>query len=132
MLSGPRSTISRSMNFRKVAVAAGAMIHQGAIVVAEAGYATAGKTALNLVGLGKATETIDNTTGQDGDQSVQIESGCFRFENSAGDPVTRTSIGQAVYIEDDETIAAGDGAGTRSPAGTCFDVDDQGVWVKLG
>lgn len=132
MLSGPRSTYSRQPNTRVLALAAGAMIHQGGIVVAEAGWATSGKTALNLTALGMADATVDNTTGANGDTSVSVRSGCFLFENSAGDPVAATSIGQTVFIEDDETIAATDGGGTRSPAGICFDVDDQGVWVTLG
>lgn len=131
MLSGPRATYSRIATSLSIAVKSGAMIHQGGIVVAEGGFATSGRAALALTAIGMATETIDNTTGADGDQRVHVEKGCFLYANSAADPVGVASLNQPVFIEDDETVSATDDGGARSPAGVCFDVDDTGVWVRF-
>lgn len=129
MLSSPRATQLRTGMSRTIAVKAGAMIHQGGIVVADGGYARAGIIAAGLISLGMATETVDNTTGVDGDRNVNIDQGCFLYANSAGDPVSAASLNQPVFIEDDQTVSATDGGGAQSSAGTCFDVDGSGVWV---
>jgi hypothetical protein len=34
-------------------------------------------------------------------------------------------------LVDDQTLAATDGAGTRSEAGDIYDVDDDGVWIEF-
>lgn len=113
-------------------VAASARIFIGALVVLDAnGFAAPGSTATGLTALGVAWSRADNSDGADGDASVRVRRGTFRFVNDGADPVDRTHIGGPAYIVDDQTVAATDGAGTRSPAGTIRDLDAQGVWVEI-
>lgn len=132
MLASARNTKARHATVRVMPVKAGVVIHAGALVANDAGVAAPGRTALNLVGLGRAAETVDNTGGANGAQRVPIEAGCFHYANSATDPVTAASINKDVFIVDDETVAATNGTNTRSMAGKCFDLDDGGVWVTFG
>ncbi len=113
-------------------VAAGKTIHAGALVVLNAtGYAEPGSTATGLTARGRAEDAADNASGADGDISVRVKKGVFLFANHGADAVDRTHIGSTCYIVDDQTVAATDGTGTRSAAGTVMDVDADGVWVKI-
>ncbi|WP_336801991.1 hypothetical protein [Kaistia sp. MMO-174] len=125
-LTSPRNTPRRDNPQVREPVAA-ARILQGALVVLEAGAAKPGKTATGLIALGVAEETAEI-----GDRA-RTRAGTFRFDNSAAaDAIAATEIGKTAYIVDDHTVAKTDGTGTRSAAGTVFDVDAQGVWVKVG
>ena len=112
-------------------VAAGAVIHAGALVVANAsGYAEPGSTATGLTALGRAEEAVDNSGGGDGAATVRVRrKAAFRFENDG--TVTQAELGKTCYIVDDQTVAATDGTGTRSAAGKVVDVDADGVWVEI-
>jgi hypothetical protein len=116
-----------------VPVAAAQQIFAGALVAVNAtGYATPGATATTLRGIGRAEAQADNSAGADGAISVDVMRGVFRFGNSAAaDLITRAEIGADCYIVDDQTVAKTNGTGTRSVAGTVFDVDADGVWVKF-
>ena len=105
---------------------------QGGIAVLNAGYAAPGTTALNLVAIGRFEETVDNTAGSNGDVSVQVKRGTFKFGNSsAGDLIAQADVGADCYIVDDQTVAKTNGSNTRSVAGKVFDVDADGVWVDF-
>lgn len=131
-LTRDRNTPRREGTTLTIGVAAGAKIYAGALVALDAdGYAMPGATATTLKGLGRAERQADNTSGQDGDLSVEVTKGVFRFANDAADAVTASHRGSSCYIVDDESVAGNDGAGTRSVAGTVFDVDSDGVWVKF-
>lgn len=132
MLTKDRNTPHRDRNLLVAAVAAASVIHAGAIVVANAsGFAAKGTTATGLTYLGRADQAIDNSTGADGDVSIQVRRHqAFLWANSGTNAVTQASLGKLCYIEDDETVAATDGSGTRSPAGVVVDVNSQGVWVE--
>jgi hypothetical protein len=96
------------------------------------GYATPGATATGLKGVGRAEAQADNSSGAAGDIAVDVRKGVFRYANSSGgDAVARANIGATCYIVDDATVALTDGTGTRSAAGTVFDVDSDGVWVEF-
>lgn len=96
------------------------------------GYATPGATATTLVADGVFAETVDNSGGNAGDLSVNVEKGVYRFANSAaGDAITIAEIGDDCYIVDNQTVAKTDGTSTRSKAGKIVDVDAQGVWVEF-
>ena len=45
---------------------------------------------------------------------------------------TATGLVAVCYIVDDQTVAKTDGSSARSKAGTIVNVDDQGVWVRIG
>lgn len=113
-------------------VAAGANIKAGALIVANAtGFAAPGSAALNLTYLGRANEAVDNSAGIDGAKTVRVErKQAFQFANSGTDAVTQASFGKLCYIEDDQTVSATDGTGTRSAAGTVVGIDSDGVWVE--
>ena len=131
-LTKDRNTPYRDGDFITPPVAAGAVIHAGALVVANAtGFAAPGSTATTLTYLGRADEAVDNTGGADGAKTVKIRRGIpFKFNNSGTDAVTQASLGKTCYIEDDETVSATNGAGTKSACGTVMAVDSDGVWVE--
>ncbi len=128
-----RNTPSRLGGRRALPVAASTMCYAGTIAVMNAsGYVEPASTATGLIALGVFTRQVDNTSGADGDEVVEIERGFFRFANSAGaDEITATDIGSRCYLVDDQTVALTDGTSTRSVAGIIDDVDDLGVWVLI-
>lgn len=114
-------------------VAANVRIFAGALVALTAtGFATPGAVATTLKGVGRAKDEANNLGGAAGAIKVEVEKGVFRFNNSAsGDAITAADIGNPAYIVDDETVAKTSGSSTRSIAGTIFDVDAKGVWIKF-
>jgi len=132
-LTQDRNTPQRDGSIINIGVAAGKKIYAGALVALDAnGYATPGVAATGLKGLGRAEAQVDNSSGSNGDKTVDVRKGIFRYENSSGaDQITRADIGNDCYIVDDQTVAKTDGTGTRSVAGKVFDVDSDGVWVKF-
>lgn len=131
-LTADRNTPRAQGDFKSLGVAAATKIYAGSIVMRNAaGYATKGATALNLVGVGRAEERVDNT-GSAGDKKVLVRPGCFKFANSAsGDLITIADIGAPAYVVDDQTVAKTSGTNTRSIAGFIEDVDAQGVLVRF-
>ncbi len=109
-----------------VPVAAGARIFAGAIVgITNGGFCKpAGADAVAFAGV--AQEQVDNRDGGDGEQSVTTRKGVFAV---TGEGIKRTDIGKPVKALDDESVKLA-GAGDVV-AGTVFDVDDAGVWVKF-
>lgn len=132
-LTQDRNTVERSGNTRSGPVAAGAVLFAGALVaVNAAGNLVAGSTATGLKGFGRSEARFDNTGGAAGAITAEVRTGVFRFANSAAaDAITRADVGATAYIVDDQTVAKTDGSGTRSPAGTIYDIDAQGVWVEF-
>lgn len=133
-LSAPRDTPEiRDPRLRVLGVLADAVIHAGALVVADGdGYAQPGAVATGLTAVGRAEETVDATNKNDGDLTVKVRRGVFRFKNSAStDEITAGEIGTTCYIVDDETVAKTNGSNARSAAGKVYDVDAQGVWVEI-
>lgn len=113
-------------------MAATKKIYAGSLVALNAsGYAVPGATATTLIAVGRAEAQVDNSSGGNGDKSITVRRGVFRFANSGADAVTRTEIGKSCYIVDDQTVAKTDGTGTRSVAGKVIDLDSAGVWVEI-
>ncbi|MBI3677388.1 MAG: hypothetical protein HY243_12315 [Proteobacteria bacterium] len=136
-LTADRNTPRRDGFDRVFPVAAATKIFGGAIVALNAaGNAVPGQTALALAAVGRCEQSVDNSAGAAGDQTAQVTRGIFLFDNSAGgDAITLSAVGSPCYMVDDHTVALTSGivagAGTRSAAGTVFDVDASGVWVKF-
>lgn len=131
-LTAARNTQQRSGDRRSFDVAAGVIIYQGAqVAMTAAGYAAPMVASTTLFGVGRAEETVDNTDGVDGDETIEVGSGIYRFANSGSDAISKADIGSTCYGEDDQTVSKTDGGGTLSPSGTVHDVDDIGVWVKF-
>lgn len=119
-----------------VPLAANAKIYSGALVcrdTAASGFGKPGAVSTTLKAIGVAQRRADNTGGANGDVSVEVRRGPWRFKNSAaGDAITAADIGGTAYIVDDETVAKTNGTNTRSAAGRIDDVDANGVWVRVG
>lgn len=134
-LAADRNTPERNEGRTKsVALAAAILAYGGALICRNAaGYGVPGSAATGLIAQGIAQEQVDNSDGAAGDLSVTVRQGEFRLNNSAGgDAITIADIGSTCFIVDDQTVARTDNAGARSPAGEIADVDDVGVWVKIG
>jgi hypothetical protein len=132
-LAEDRNTLERSGDSVAHPLAAATIIFAGSLVALDAaGNAVPGSVATTLTAAGRAEEQVDNSAGAAGDLSVLVRRGVFQFKNSAGDPIDRTHIGGTAYIEDDETVSATDGTGTRSAAGKIIDLDSAGVWIEIG
>lgn len=132
-LTTDRNTPERSGDQFSFPVAASTTIFAGSICALNAsGYAVPGATSTTLIAVGRAEEQIVNS-GSAGAVSVNVKRGVFRFGNSASaDLIARANIGSDCYIVDDQTVALTSGTNTRSVAGVIVDVDDVGVWVRIG
>lgn len=119
-----------------VPLAADAVAYSGALIcrdTADSGLGKPGAASTTLKPIGVAQARVDNTGGADGDVSVEVRRGTWRFKNSAAaDAITAADIGGTAYIVDDETVAKTNGTNTRSAAGRIEDVDAVGVWVRVG
>jgi hypothetical protein len=132
-LTTDRNTAARSGDRITVPVAAATKIFAGSLVMLDGAVAKPGATAVAKRALGRAAGQVDNSAGANGDLSVDVDRGIFRWGNSeGGEEITIANVGSTAYIVDDQTVAKTDGTGTRSPAGTVVDVDAQGVWVLTG
>ncbi|EFO30941.1 conserved hypothetical protein [Roseibium sp. TrichSKD4] len=132
MLSSSKNVNRRAGRQLAAPVAAGSVIHRGALVVLENGLAKPGHEAVGLTAIGIAEKPADNSGKADGETSVLVErDDWFFLVIDDADPITRVQINQPCFIVDDETVAATDGGGTRSKAGTVRDVQDGGVWIEF-
>lgn len=131
-LTKDRNTQLKDGELISVPVGNAEAIFAGSLVAADAtGYAVPGAVATTLTYLGRAEEYVDNSAGADGAKNVLVRRGkAFKWANSGADPVTQASLGKVCYIVDDETVAATNGANTRSAAGTVVGVDADGIWVQ--
>lgn len=112
-------------------VKASTKIYQGALVAVDAsGFAIPAKKAASLKAAGRAEETIDNSSGADGDVSIRVKRGCFIWENSgtAENVVGRANLLSDCYMEDDKTVTALSTG--SSVAGKVIGVTDHGVLVE--
>ena len=130
-LTSPRNTKSRIGNVFGFPIKANTTCIQGGIAVLDAGYAAPGRTAAGLIAVGMTLETAAAVVA--GDASARVETGIFKFANSAaGDLIAQANVGADCYIVDDQTVALTDGGATRSRAGKISAVDADGVWVQIG
>ncbi len=130
-LTAARNTPARAGEIFDFPVKAATTVHQGSLVVLNAGYAAPGTAATGLVAVGRAAESA--TAVSAGDALVRVERGVFKYANSAaGDLIAQADAGVDCYIVDDQTVAKTNGTGTRSRAGQIVAVDSDGVWVQVG
>lgn len=133
-LTGDRNTPERAGIDIVLPVAASTQIFAGALVALNAsGFAIGGATAVGLKAIGRAEQNVDNSDGANGDLTIRVKRGIFRYANSAGgDEIAAANIGAACYIVDDQTVAKTSDTGARSRAGRIVDVESLGVWVEVG
>ncbi|MBN8955719.1 MAG: hypothetical protein J0H17_03875 [Rhizobiales bacterium] len=132
-LTAGRDTRERTGNIREVPVKAATTIFPGAMVAIDSnGYAVPASTATTLKVIGRAEALFDNSDGGNGDIKARVAAGIFRYANSASsDLIALPDVGATCYAVDDQTVAKTNGSSSRSAAGTIFDVDSQGVWVRF-
>lgn len=106
-------------------------IHQGGLVVMDTGLAVPGRTAVGLIAVGVAQQSVVNA-GADSAKKVPTERGTFKFANLGADAVTAADIQKDCYIVDDQTVAKTSGSNTRSIAGKVIEVEADGVFVRVG
>ena len=124
-LTQDRPTPEREGRLVSDPLAANAVVFAGALYVLDAdGNATPATAAaanpVRAVALARASQPH-------GDQRVDGALGVFRFDND-GDSITRADIGSDAFVVDDQTVAK---TGTAK-AGVVVDVDEAGVWVRIG
>lgn len=112
-------------------VAASTTIYAGTLYAIDGSGNAVPASATTGAARAVAVARADNSAGSAGDVSVHGERGVFQFDNSAVTAIARADIGATCYIEDDVTVAK-TAAGSAKAAGTIVDVDDNGVWVRVG
>jgi hypothetical protein len=109
-------------------VAANTRIWLGSLVARDAnGRAVPASNTAGLRVIGRAEETIDNTAGAAGDQSINLRLGVFKFGNSATSAIVQADVGKMAVVEDDNTVAIA--ASNRVCAGRILAVESDGVWI---
>lgn len=120
-----------------VALLASALVLQGTFaVVGDDGYAI---SSANVGGADQKCigiwECDAQNTGANGEVlGVVRRNKHVLVANSSADPVTQAELGSQIYIEDNQTVAKTDGAGTRSVAGLFMGFDTEyttHVWVEI-
>lgn len=130
-LTSPRNTVQRAGDVLAFPVKAATTIHQGCLVVLDAGHAAPGRVATGLVAVGRAEHSA--TAVAAGDALVEVRCGIFKFANSAAaDLVAQADVGADCYVVDDQTVARTSATNTRSRAGIVVAVEPDGVWVQIG
>ena len=114
-------------------------IHQGAVVALKAGEAIPAREGVGADNAAKAAEVathvivgIAEETRNPGDGPVPTKTTVILLDNQADDAVTRSDIGKACYAVDDHTVSKTSPNNTRAKAGTVVDLEDAGVWVRVG
>lgn len=127
-----RQTPMREIGLIGVPVKAGVVLLAGfAAAVDASGFAVPVSAATGLTYLGRYEDSVDNTTGGNGDVYVLVRyDHAFQFGNSATDPVTQASFGKLCYLADGETVAKTNAGGALSAAGRVVGIDENGVWIE--
>jgi len=141
-LTQGRDTKSREGRFDTFPVEANTMIYAGAqVCLNAAGNAVPGQAGIGLVCVGRAEKQANNLDGANpppanigtaGAINVRCQRGAFAWDNSSGgDAIAEANVGAHCFMVDDHTVALTNGNGTRSLAGTIYDLDPitGEVWV---
>lgn len=115
-------------------VKANTKIDEGNIVCVDAtGYAVEATEAKDLRPVGRACESVDNTSGGDGEARINCEPGTYLLANSTGaDAITMADFLKDVYLVNGGKVARTDGGGERSKAGQMLGIDRGRVAVSIG
>ena len=107
-------------------VKANTTIHQGSLVVLDAGYAAPGAAAAGLIAVGRAEESAARLTAAP--LKIRVRRGIFGFANAPGSLITQADVGKDCYVIDDQTV----GRAGSSRAGIITAIDGGTVWVQIG
>lgn len=132
-LSANKSRLESVGQETDVPVAAATHIYRGALVMRDtSGNAVPGGNAATDLPVGVALKQANNSSGSAADISVRVKEGCYGFQNSGSDAITKAQIGDMCYAEDDQTVAKTSSSGTLAPAGRVHDLRDGKVYVQIG
>lgn len=132
VLTADRNTPERSGSEFTLPLSNDAVVFAGGMVQVDSSEnVSAAGVAGGRRAVGVARESMDNTGGINGDLSVRVRRGVFRFANDAAS-IALGDIGKECFVVDDQTVNLNDNVGARIVAGRIVDVDDQGVWVDVG
>jgi hypothetical protein len=128
-LATPRNTPELPSGLLRPTLAASTVIYAGALVALNAsGYAVPAADAANLRVIGRAEETVDNSTGSAGAKSITVKRGVFGFDNDGTNAVGIAHIGKVVYVADDNTVQSATGTNSVK-AGVAVLIEDGQVYV---
>ncbi|UTV30167.1 hypothetical protein [Photobacterium atrarenae] len=121
----------RAGNKRAYPVKGNQYIAGNVVVMLAAGLAVpfAAASATDICA-GVSTMGVDNSQLADGEQRIEVDVCEFKLRNS-GD-VDQSHVGSQAYFVDYDTASIDHATNTRPTAGIITQVDDDGVWVKLG
>lgn len=109
-------------------MAAETKIYIGSLVATDdAGHALPAADVAGLKVHGRSQHEVDNSEGEAGDQEIVVRRGCFKYSNSATNPVLQEHVGKPCYVEDDSIVAAD--SDNLVVAGLVLQVEDGDVWV---
>lgn len=114
-----------------IPVAASTTIYEGSLVAVNAtGYAIPAKKAADLIAVGRAEEFINNSSGGNGDLTVLVKRGVFKWNNDStkANEITDAHIMKDCYIIDDCTVTSL--ATGSSKAGKVVGIYDDGIAVE--
>lgn len=114
-----------------VPVAAQTIIYEGSLVVIKAdGCAIPAKKATELIAVGRAEEFVDNSGGGNGDITVLVKRGVFKWNNdpTKANEITDAHLMKDCYIIDDCTVTSVETGSSR--AGKVVGVYDDGIAVE--
>ena len=103
-LAADRNTKRRDAEIANYPVAASATIYAGSMVcVKDDGYVTPAANTAGYIFVGIAEEQVDNSSGSDGDLTVNVRRvGAYNLVSSG---LAITDEGSAVYVTDDQTVS---------------------------
>lgn len=138
-VTSPISTDERSGQTVQYPVAANTNLYTGGIgAINSSGNATFAQDAAGLIVGGRIEADALNGSGSAGAVSVNLKRSVFRLLNStrsAGEyALTQAMVGQACYIEDDQTVQAEAGSTHKVKAGIFLGIDANNsayVWVDM-
>ena len=123
----PRRIACGATRMRVGKVAATTKIWKGAGVCRNlSGYVVPAANTVGFVFLGIAEETVDNTTGANGDLEVKYTTGLsVAFKNDGTAAVAQTNLGGPVWIQDDQTVRGTPGNGVLAGFAESIESDGQ-------
>lgn len=132
-LAKDRNTPMKDGELISLKVAASVKCYAGGIAVIKDGFVKPGAVETGVIAVGRFEETVDNSSGGAGDQSVRVRTGkSFQYANASADRIAQADVGKDCYVVDDQTVGKAHDGNKRSKAGQVVGVDSGGVWVKIG
>lgn len=120
---------------KAVKVAAATKIYKNSLVAVNAGgflVECADVAAITCVGW--ASETVDNTTGANGDKLCEVKTGAIKCKSLGGAPIVQGTVGKVCFASDGETVRVSGGTNSIK-VGVVEELDADGdawVWIDPG